>query len=76
MTAKFLIHNVMERNEWITPYQLQHVCRDCGLMVSESATTARLREMRKLGYRVETRPAKSRNPNSRVLEYRARRMDA
>ena len=75
MSARALVHMLMEKNEWIAPYQIQGLAKDCGIWCSESAITARLREMRSMGYLIQTRPAKSRNPHSRVVEYKAERMN-
>jgi hypothetical protein len=70
-TTTQLVREHMSRGEWVTPYSVQSSIRvKYGRQVSDSAITARIRELRRPeygGHTVESRPV---GGDSKAHEYR------
>lgn len=74
MTMTDAVRAIMLQSEWVTPYQLQRAIEQMtGTWHSDSAVTARLRELRRPefgGYLIERR----KRENARSFEYRLERV--
>lgn len=74
LTQLDAVRLVMERGEWLTEAEVRErageMLRPHGGGMSGSATTARIRDLRRLGYRVECR-----RDDDGIYRYQARRGD-
>ncbi len=74
LTLTEAVRKIMLESDWITPYQLQRAVEKLtGQWHSDSATTARLRELRRPafgGFIIERR----KRENARSFEYRLERV--